>query len=1232
MFGRSLLRMVRSTFGQFLAIFAIIALGTGFFIGLRVAHDAMLVTADDYLSESSFGDFRLVSTLGLTEEDAESFRGADGVLRAEGSVSADALFSTGSGSDMALHVHTLLPSTNRAEAVSGRLPIAADEIVLDATYFGGNWIGREIALSDLNDGDTKDLFARNRFRVVGTVNSPEYINFERGSTKLGSGSVAGFAYVLAGAFDADYYTEIWLTMADMPPAATDEYKDAAEAMEDGLKELLEERGRIRYASLKAEAEEKIGDAQSEIDDGWTQIADANTEIADARKKLADAARELADARKELDDGWAEYADGERELEDAAAELADARKELDDGWAEYNDGLADYEDGRKKYEDGLADYGEGKKKYEDGLAKYEDGLAEYERGVREYEDGEAEADAALADARAKLDGVKATLEASRAELDGAKATLEASRAELDNGAAALAKLRSELDGAIVQKQTIEAGLPYLTGDELAAAQTALATLTAQIAYGEAQYAAGAAKLNDGEAGYAAGLAQYNEGEAQYAAGLAQYNAGEEAYRTNALAAANELAAARRKLDDAAAELADAKQELDDAAAELTDAEAELADAKQELDDAETELTDAKQKLDDGEAEYADGLAEYEKGVRELADAKQELEDGEREYAKGLREYRTKSREAEETIAGAEADIAKAEKDLTEGQEKVDDARTDLDALEEPTVYVLGRDTNIGYVAVENDTAIVRGIAKVFPLFFFAVSALVCITTMTRMIDEQRTENGTLKALGFSDGRIIGRYLIYAGTASLLGCLSGFFVGSRYMPMAIWKIYRIMYSMDRPVAYVLDWKLFAVCTALYILLALGTTWFVCHKDLTEPAAELIRPKAPEPGKRVLLERIPFIWKRLGFLRKVSVRNIFLYKKRMIMMIIGIGGCTALLLAGLGISDTIKPIVDLQYEEISVYDATVTFDGPVPAEGEAAFRSECGDLITDAAFIRLETMNIHKNGAEQTNVVTFREPLDGFFDLHAGSEPVAWPGKGEAVIDFRLARSRNISVGDTVTLTDDDYRTLTVTVTGIFDNYLYDYVFVSEETVRKQFGAEPERKTAYVNFPEGADAHRSAAALLSREDVLSVSLSQDMMTTVDSMLQSMDYVVLIVLISAGALAFIVLYNLTNISITERKREIATLKVLGFFQGETAQYVFRENLILTGIASLFGIPLGILLLRYVMSQVVIQSMYFGCRLAPVSYVLAVAITFVFAVLIDLVLRRKIAAIDMAESMKAIE
>lgn len=1176
MLGRSLIRTIRSTFGRYLSIFAIIALGVGFFIGLRVTHDAMLKTADDYLTSLEFYDFQLISTLGLTDDDVAVFRKEPDVLHAEGSVSVPVLVETSGGSEDVLSIHTLLPDTNDLDLVSGRLPESPDEIVLDAFYASPKMIGKTIRFASSNDEDTLGLFRSDTFRVVGTVNSPYYANFERGSTSLGSGKIAGFAYVLSEVYDCDYYTEIFLRLKDMPQTGSDAYHDAADARKPSLEAMLEERGEIRYADLKEEANDKITDAQQEIDDGWKQIAEGKEKIADAEQQLADASQELKDARKELDDGWeelreaeTELTDARKELDDAKAELTDARKELDDAKAKLADARKELDDGWKEYHDGLAEFEDGKKKYEDGLAKYEDGLAAYRSGKK------------------------------KAEEEFAKALQE-----LEDSERQLTDLRIQLDTAIAQKEALERNLPYLSGEELAQAQQTIAMLEGQIAYGESVYQNGMAELAAGRTAYEAAKAETEQ----------------------------QLRAAKRKLDAAKTELDDAKKKLDDG-------EKELQDALEKLEDGETEYADGLKKYENGEEEYADGLKEYEDGeaeyadgLKEYEDGKKKLEDGEEEYRDGLREYRTKSADAAKKISDAKAEIAQAEIDLTEGQQKVDDARQDLADLKEATVYVLGREMNTGYAALENDTAIVKGIAKVFPLFFFLVAVLVCITTMTRMVDEQRTEDGTLKALGYGDFAIASRYLIYAASASLLGCFTGFFIGSKFMPMAIWKIYRIMYSIERPVAYVLDWKLFVLCTIVYILCALGATWFVIRNELKEAAAQLIRPEAPKAGKRVLLERVPFIWKRLNFLRKVSVRNIFLYKKRMIMMIVGIGGCTALLLTGFGIRDTISGIVDYQYEEISIYDGAVTFLEEMDEDAQEAFLRDHASSVTGAAFAAIEKMDVNYDGSEEANIVVIREPLDGFIDIHTGNEQLAWPGKGETVLNYRLARDLGISVGDTVTVVNEDLQKLDLKVTGIFDNYLYDFVFVTADTVETAWGKLPETKSAYVNFREDMDVHQAAADLLSSDDVVDVTLAADLRSTIGNLLSSMDYVVVIVLVCSGALAFIVLYNLTNISITERRREIATLKVLGFYQNETAQYVFRENLILTAIAALFGIPLGIALLRYVMAQVTIKQMYFGCRLAPLSYVYSIVITFLFAILINLVLRRKIDAIDMAESMKAIE
>ena len=654
--------------------------------------------------------------------------------------------------------------------------------------------------------------------------------------------------------------------------------------------------------------------------------------------------------------------------------------------------------------------------------------------------------------------------------------------------------------------------------------------------------------------------------------------------------------------------DARAEIDDAQKELDEKKQELADAQAETDAAQAELDGKKQELAAMQAMLTGDPAMLESVQAEIDSAQKELDD-------------------------ARVEIADGQAEIDEAQKELDEARAELADIEPATVYTLDRGSNLGYASLSNDTAIVSGVAKVFPLFFFLVAALVCITTMTRMVSEQRTENGVLKALGYGSGTIAGQYLFYAGSASVIGCVIGFLLGSRYLPMALWQVYRIMYSIQRPIAFVLDWKLFALCTALYLLCALGATWLVCRRDLRESSAQLIRPKAPTPGKRIFLERIGFLWKHIKFLHKVSIRNILRYKKRMFMMIVGIGGCTALLLTGFGIRDTIQPVVDRQYNEIEYFDASVSFVDAADETVQEKFIEQTAGVAGDIAFLHTQNVDAAtENGNKAINLVVFTGELTDFVSLHDGKTAIDFPEEGEAVVNYRFASENDLSVGDTVELVGDDYKSLTVTVSGIFDNYIYDYIYVSADTCAAQWGQAPECNTAYVNFAEGQETNAAGAVLLGADHVSHVTLTADMRTRVGSMLESLDYIVLIVLVCAGALAFIVLYNLTNITITERIREIATLKVLGFYQREQNSYVFRENIVLTGISALCGIPMGIALLRYVMAQIKISTIYFGCRLAWGSYLLAVLITFAFTFIVDLALTSKTRRINMAEAMKAIE
>ena len=1136
MLKRSVLRQIRGSIGRYLAILAIIALGVGLFTGLRVSKDSMQKTADVYFEQMQLFDFRLISTLGLTQEDVDAFSALDGVAHAVGSVSTDVLYVSSDDADAALHVHTLHEQVNGLDLIEGRLPQSDNECVVDAVAFTGDSIGSKIELSANNDEDTLAMFVYDTYTIVGVVNSSYYVNFDRGSTSLGDGHVAGFLYVLPDAFDTEYFTEIFLTVPSEGAIYSDAYKADMDAMEPAVTALLEERAQLRYKELYSEAEIEIGNAQAELDDGWETY---RVERADAEEELADAKQTLNDARVELDDGWETYhterADAEAEIADAWQTLADARNALDYGWAALEDGREELEQQRTDMETELA--------------------------------------------------------AAQTELDNADVQLSASEAQL----ASLQELLTAGTG-LMQGLNGMAGTSFAEPAELIAA---LAAGTNPMLNATAEQALAQSGMSLSEF-----TGAWMQAEASLGAPLSQQT----------------LAVTQQQLTAGRQEHALASAQLESA---RVLAEEQFSAAEQQLADAERELVD-------GEREYTGGVTELEvseaDALAQFAEAEQELNDAEIAYADGLAEY-------EDAQAEALAEFADAELELNDAQAEIDDAWEELRELEEAKTYTLDRSTNLGYSSLEGDSSIVEGISRVFPVFFFLVAALVCITTMTRMVDDQRTQNGVLKALGYGNGAIIGQYFAYAGSASFIGCLIGFLLGSWGLPKILWMAYRIMYTINRPNVLVLDLGLFAACTALYLFCSLGATWFVCRRDLAEAAAELIRPKSPPAGKRILIERLKFIWKHVPFLHKVSIRNILRYKKRMIMMIIGVGGCTALLLTGFGVNDSIKNIVNYQYDEIEVYDASVTFVDELDDETRAEFEQICSDQVSETAYLHVSSADLVAGGkTESVNIVVYHEPIDSFVNLGNESGPMAWPKAGEVVVNRRVAELLDLGAGDPIVVRDSDYRSLELTVTGVFDNYVFDYAYISAESFEQQWGEVPAFKSAYIKVADGADPYAVSAQIMDLDDVAAVSINQDFRNRINNMLSTLDYIVLVIILCAAALAFIVLYNLINISITERIREIATLKVLGFYPNESASYVFRENLILTGISAVVGIPMGILFLRFVISQVKVSLVYFTARLEPLSYFYSLLLTFVFAGIVCFFLYFKLERINMAESLKSIE
>ncbi len=558
------------------------------------------------------------------------------------------------------------------------------------------------------------------------------------------------------------------------------------------------------------------------------------------------------------------------------------------------------------------------------------------------------------------------------------------------------------------------------------------------------------------------------------------------------------------------------------------------------------------------------------------------------------------------------------------------------LGEGETYVLDNGTNTGYATFESNAGIVEGIAKVFPVFFFLVAAMVCMTTMTRMIDEQRTQIGVFKALGYSNGQVLGKYLFYSGSSALIGSVVGFLVGTKLFPAVIWHAYTMMYDFDPHVRYVMDVPLALISLAVALLCSMGATWASCFTDFTVVPAELIRPKAPKSGKRILLERVPVIWNRISFLYKVSIRNIFRYKKRFFMMVLGISGCTALLIAGFGIDSTVSDVSKYQFAEVEKYDFSVTFNQNMSSGAQDLFRRYSDGHYGQLRFLHQASVDV-KAGKVTQSVYLVATEADGFgdyIDLHDGAKPLSYPERGEVIICRKLESQMDLHEGDTVTI-EKDHKEAELRITGVCDNYVYNYIYVTPETYEDAFGEKSEIRTALVFATDSGDPaqiRKDAAHLSNFTSVAAVSVNVDMLERVDQMMESLNAVVLLVIFSAGLLAFIVLYNLTNINITERIREIATIKVLGFYPNETSAYVFRENLFLTAISAVVGIPLGTWLLRFVISQVNVDLIYFAPRITTMDYVWSVLLTFVFAFVVNLAMRWRLDKVSMTESLKSIE
>ncbi|WP_417028648.1 FtsX-like permease family protein [Blautia sp.] len=1274
---------IRKSKARFISIFLIVALGVAFFSGIQASSPDMRYSGDAYYEAAKLMDLKIQGTLGLTQRDVKAVSDIDGVELAEGSYSTDVM----SGEDDArkvLHLEAISSNFNLLTADEGRIPEKSGEIFLDKPFAKnrGYKIGDTISVSE--DGDS-ELLKKTTYTVVGIGSSPLYISFNRGNTTLGSGEVSGFGYILPEDFEQEAFTQIYIMVHESGDVIsyTDAYDNLIKKIRKRVEGIEKEQCSLRYEEIVAEANEKLDDARKELEDGKKE---SEEKLGDAKKKLDDGQKKYEDGKKEYEDGKQQLSDAKKELTDGKQQLADGRKQIEDGWSQLNSAKQQVEDGLSQLNAARSQLADSEAQINEKQSELTAGYEQLTAAKQQVSDGEAqlrEAEKTLESKQAELDSGreqletgKNTIKETKTALTGQKEQCEAGLVQVSEGESqinsseeALSGQQAQLDELTSQKEALSSQAAELqaqydagaeagkTEEELAELSTQIQTLSGQISAMEEQINAGQAQIDGAQAELTAKKSELAQTRAELESSLGQINEGfsqikeqeETLSRTEAQLneGQEELDKGKKELETKKAELSAAKEEiaanqatLDDGQSQLDSARAQLSSGRQQLEEKQAQLnagqaeiqanteklTSSQAELDANEQKLLDGEKEIRENEQKLKDAKKDLEDAKKKLSDGKKEYQDGKKEADDKIA--------------EAQQKIEDAQKEVDDIETPEWILSDRNDLPEYSDFGDNAERLKNIGKVFPMIFFLVAALISLTTMTRMVEEQRTQIGTMKALGYGKASIASKYLSYAFLATVGGSIAGVLFGEKVLPFIIIQAYGIMYwniGDHMQLDYELQYALIASGAA--VICTMGATLFSCAKTLAETPASLMRPPAPKEGKRILIERISFIWKHLSFSWKSSMRNLFRYKKRLFMTIFGIAGSMGLMLVGFGLYDSIMDIAILQYDQIQHYDAMVIND-------EDATDSQEKDLlkfldgnseIDHYTRVQLTKMTAPKEKGSVSIYVYVPENTENFKEDvtlrdRKSHEQYELTDDG-AVICEKTASLIGVKTGDEITL-EKDNRKYKVKITAVTENYMGHYVYMTPPCYEKTFGEKPEYSSTVYTMKEDAesDLETLGNAILKYPAALSISYTSSTAGQVERMLGSLGAVIWVLIISAGMLAFVVLYNLNNINITERQRELATLKVLGFYDGEVSQYVFRENVLLSFIGILAGAVFGIFLHRYVITTVEVDAVMFGRNIKPISFVYSGLITFGFSMFVNMVMHFKLKKIDMVESLKSVE
>lgn len=1183
-------RSIKRTFSRFVSIVAIVALGSGLFCGLNAVGPDMMNTANTYYEDYNLMDLRLQSYLGLYEEDLDKVRAIEGVEGVQGVKFVDGYVQTPNaegeyegivdidGSELTIRVTglDLMSAVNfeggaddpnyinrlklfRDGELKGRYPESPNECVVtcsDLTTPEQFVIGSKIKVVG-DDEDISYYLKYDEFTIVGVVQTPYWVSYERGVTTAGSGKLGDFIYVNNDAFTdkITYYSEAYITLegADEFEAYSEEYDDFVEAKREEIAALAETFAADRRAQLAVGLEQKVTSAKLEIDQAEATIN-----------------QKLADGQKQLDELYEKEKNG-------AQQLADAQKLMDEEYAK----------AQNQIQSGSDNYMAAVNEYNSKVIAVSNGKVELANKENEYNNKKAQADSA----KEQLDSANVQLTVAEKEIKYIETLVNTTESTFNTLKENQDVAQSDLDLDAM------AGRLEETNPELAKLLFAASDLTAQGMAADAIDEVGRL-LDQYQSELAVAKQEYAAGKAEYESSLAQW------------------------------------QQAD---AQLAAANAQLTAAKQQLEDAEGQLETYKEKIQAGGDELQFGAiqaqTEYMTAQATLAIKSSQYQNIKQIIADAEKEFETAKAEAESKLGSAKTEYQKGESLLQNIKDGVG-------------WFVYTRDDSPGYTGYGQAASNMVRLAYIFPTFFFIVSTMVCLTTMTRMVEEERTQLGTLKALGYSNKMISGKYLLYAVMASLIGVILGVVLGFTVIPIVLCAAWGIMYEMPETIISFMPLYLI-----LGVVIAMGSTvlaaYLACRKELKEVPAVLMRPKPPKAGKRVFLENIDFIWKKLSFTSKVTVRNLFRNKKRFLVTVIGIAGCTALILAACGLRDSISGVIDNQYGKengVAQYDLQVVLkDGQTSyAESDMVPQINSINGIDSSMLGYLKVGHGYSDRSDKEMEVDILVPENpqsfvNFVNLKLNGEQIPLTDEG-AVITKKFANKTNTKIGDVVTVSWTEGSITVkydVKVTGIVDNYAFHYVYMTPAYYQSVTGTSLEYNYLFCKIDQALTKEAKVHMENTINDIKGVNGSVFTTVVIDNfnnIINTLNMVIILFIVAAMALAVVVLYNLNNINVNERIRELATLKVLGFYDGEVSAYIYRENVILTLIGIVAGLFLGIPLNIAVVGIVDIDTLTFKTQLEPLSFILAASITIGFAILVNLLMHFKLKKISMVESLKSVE